>query len=121
MLANGISHENVPGRQGYTTDGDEAGNNCNVAVSSSTAATARNHIELWMTGPFHALGLLRPNLQTVGFGMCTDSATPTWHSGATLDVLHGLGAKAPMSAPILFPGDGSTTSLAKFVTESPDP
>ena len=52
--------------------GDTAGNSGNVAVSSSTAATARNHIDLWMTGPFHAIGILRPKLATSGFGICAD-------------------------------------------------
>ena len=60
MLANGISHDEVPGNPGYTAGGDIAGNSGNVAVSSSTAATARNHIDLWMSGPFHAIGILRP-------------------------------------------------------------
>jgi hypothetical protein len=121
MLQNGISHDEVPGKTAYTAAGDEAGNNGNVAVSSSPTASAKSHIELWMTGPFHAIGLLRTNLQTVGFGMCADAAAPAWHSGATLDVLHGLGTKTPLTAPVLFPGNGTTTSLSKFVTESPDP
>lgn len=121
MLANGIAHDEVPGNPGYTAEGDVAGNNGNVAVSSAYGASARSHIELWMTGPFHAIGVLRPNLQRVGFGKCDNQATSPWRSGATLDVLRGLGTKTPLGAPILFPGDGSTTSLNKFVVESPDP
>ena len=90
MLYNGISHDEISGRQGYTTSGDNAGNNGNVAVSSAYGTSARSHIELWMTGPFHAIGVLRHNLQTVGFGKCDLSNTPQWHSGATLNVLNGL-------------------------------
>ena len=59
MLYNGIAHDEIPGKLGYTSGGDLAGNNGNVAVSSSTTATARNHVDLWMTGPFHAIGVLR--------------------------------------------------------------
>ena len=122
MLLNGISHDEIPGKPGYTTNGDEAGNNGNVAVSSVFNATSRSHIELWMTGPFHAIGVLRPNLQSVGFGKCDNETTPTsWHSGATLDVLHGLGPSVGQSDPILFPGNGTTTSLSAFRTESPNP
>lgn len=44
-----------------------------------------------------------------------------WRSGATLDILNGLGPKSTMDAPILFPGNGATTSLDRFVVESPDP
>ncbi len=121
MLQNGISHDEVPGNPGYTPEGDLAGNNGNVAVSSAFGTTARSHIELWMTGPFHAIGVLRPNLNRVGFGKCDNQSTPKWHSGGTLDVLRGLGPKTPQSNPILFPGNGSTTNLNRFIVETPDP
>ena len=76
MLKNGITHDEVPGATGYTPGGDTAGNSGNVAVSSSFSATARSHIDLWMTGPFHAIGVLRHNLGTSGFGLCADNDTP---------------------------------------------
>lgn len=123
MLQNGIAHDEIPGRPGYTTGGDIAGNSGNVAVSSSVSATARNHVDLWMTGPFHAIGILRYNLRTSGFGLCADSDTPTsWHSGGTLDVIRGIdtGAVRP-ATPILFPGDGATVPLNRFITEFPNP
>ena len=121
MLQNGISHDEIPGLPGYTPSGDLAGNNGNVAVSSAYNTTARSHIELWMTGPFHAIGVLRPNLKTVGFGKCDNTATSPWRSGATLDVLRGLGPSVAQASPILFPGDGTTTNLDRFVVESPNP
>lgn len=122
MLYNGISHDEIPGLTGYTANGDIAGNSGNVAVSSGYGATVRSHIELWMTGPFHAIGILRHNLQKVGFGKCDLTATPTWHSGATLNVLSGLNYSVPRPAtPIVFPGNGTTTNLYKFITESPNP
>ena len=123
MLQNGIAHDEIPGRPGYTTGGDTAGNSGNVAVSSSVSATARNHVELWMTGPFHAIGILRHNLRTSGFGLCADSDTPTsWHSGGTLDVIRGIDNSAVRPAtPILFPGDGATVPLNRFITEFPNP
>jgi len=121
MLYNGIAHDEIPGRAGYTVDGDAAGNAGNVAVHSDVNASTKSFVDLWMTGPFHAIGVLRPNLQRVGYGECRNASTAAWHSGATLDVLHGLGPKAPQTAPILFPGNGTTTSLYKFVAESPNP
>ena len=121
MLYNGISHDETPGLQGYTPEGDAAGNSGNVAVSSQINTSARSHIELWMSGPFHAIGILRPNLHSTGFGKCDMASTPTWHSGATLDVLHGLGNDPRPANPILFPGNGSTTNLDRFVVESPSP
>ncbi|MEO6123721.1 MAG: CAP domain-containing protein [Ilumatobacteraceae bacterium] len=121
MLQNGIAHDEIPGKPGYTPDGDVAGNSGNVAVSSAFNESARSHIELWMTGPFHAIGVLRPGLQRVGFGKCDNEATTPWRSGATLNVISGLGTAAPLSQPILFPGNGTTTSLNRFITESPNP
>jgi hypothetical protein len=121
MLQNGIAHDEVPGRPGYTAAGDEAGNNGNVAVTSAFNATARSHIELWMTGPFHAIGVLRPNLTQVGFGKCDNPSTNPWRSAATLDVLRGLTSQPRPSTPILFPGDGTTTGLDAFIAESPNP
>ena len=121
MLYNGISHDETPGLQGYTAEGDSAGNSGNVAVSSQINTSARSHVELWMSGPFHAIGILRPNLHSTGFGKCDMASTPTWHSGATLDVLHGLGNDPRPANPILFPGNGTTTNLDRFVVESPSP
>ena len=121
MLYNGIAHDEVPGLTGYTPEGDAAGNSGNVAVSSAINTSARTHVELWMTGPFHAIGVLRPNLRTTGFGRCDLADTPTWHSGATLDVIRGLVSAPRPSTPILFPGNGTTTNLDRFVVESPNP
>ncbi len=121
MLYNGISHDEVPGLQGYTPEGDLAGNNGNVAVSSVINTSDRTHVELWMTGPFHAIGVLRPNLVTTGFGRCDLPNTPTWHSGATLDVIRGLSSAPRPASPVLFPGNGTTTNLDRFVVETPNP
>ena len=121
MLLNDIVHEEVPGAAGYTPEGDSAGRNGNVAVNSATGVSNRSFVELWMTGPFHAIGILRPNLQRVGYGQCENPATLRWHSGATLDILHGLGPRQGIGQPILFPGDGMVTNLTKFIAESPNP
>jgi hypothetical protein len=122
MLYNGIAHYETPGTPFYSASGDEAGKTGNVAVSSDLNATARSHVELWMTGPFHAIGILRYNLTTVGFGMATSTTSSHWHSAATLDVIHGLaqGTTRP-GDPIVWPGNGTTTSLTKFRVESPNP
>ena len=125
MLLNGIAHDETPGTPGYTSDGDQAGNSGNVAVSSNASATPRSHIDLWMTGPFHAIGILRPSLQQSSFGSCASPPNPSatsWKSGATLDVVRGNNWGAPKpSSPVVFPGNGATTSLTRFIAESPDP
>lgn len=121
MLHNGITHDELPGLPGFTSEGDAAGNSGNVAVSSVAGQPARTHIELWMSGPFHAIGVLRHNLLTTGYGQCDDPNGPVWRSGATLDVLRGLGDAPRPPTPTLFPGNGTTTNLDRFTTESPNP
>lgn len=123
MLLNGISHDEVPGKPGYTDGGDIAGNSGNVAVSSSISATPRSHIDLWMTGPFHAIGILRHNLASTGFGLCTNPNPPTpWQSGGTLDVIRGIDNSRPRpNTAITFPGNGATVPLTSFITEYPNP
>ena len=57
----------------------------------------------------------------MGFGKCDKTTTSPWRSGATLDVIRGLTSQPRPSTPILFPGNGTTTNLSRFVTESPNP
>ncbi len=121
MLVNGISHDEQTTRDRYTLEGDVAGNGGNVAVSNSTLSTARSHIDLWMTGPFHAIGVLRPSLTEVGFGVCEDEAGSRWRSGATLDVIRGLDQSALSDELVTFPGPGAVVPLNSFVTETPNP
>lgn len=125
MLMNGIAHDEPGGTPGYTVEGDQAGNSGNVAVTSFSTATARNHMELWLTGPFHAIGMLRPSLTQTGFGMCASPPNPSftnWKSAGTLDVVRGNNWGAPKpSTPVVFPGNGATIGLDRFIAESPDP
>jgi uncharacterized protein YkwD len=125
MMLNGIAHDEAPGTPGYTTEGDQAGNASNVAVSSNPNSSARSHIDLWMSGPFHAIGILRSSLTQTGFGLCSSPPNPSttsWKSAGTLDVVRGNNWGAPKPAsPVVFPGNGVTTSLTRFVAESPDP
>jgi hypothetical protein len=123
MLRNGMAHDETPGTPGYTVEGDLAGNNGNVAASSGVSAPNGNFVELWMTGPFHAIGLMRPGLRTIGAGRCdTDVSLGTnWRSSATLDVLRGVDWSVPVTTPITFPGNGSVLRNTRFVAETPDP
>ncbi|MEJ2747588.1 MAG: CAP domain-containing protein, partial [Anaerolineae bacterium] len=84
-----ITHYEDTGNPWYTTEGYNAGRNGNVAVSSSSTASDESAIDLWMTGPFHAVGIIDPELARTGFGSYRH-AVGTWKMGATLDVLRGL-------------------------------
>ncbi len=106
----------------YTPEGAAAGQSGNVAVSSSTATTDDYFLDLWMTGPFHAVGVIDPRLATTGFGSYRE-AIGTWQAAATLDVLRGRGGVPPGTTfPLKFPGDGGRAWLLSYTGgEAPDP
>ena len=125
MLLNGIAHDENPGTPGYTPDGDQAGNSGNVAVSSSRR---RNGTQPHRPLDDRAVPRHRPAAALVAAGGLRNVREPAqpvqhpWKSGATLDVVRGnsWGAAKP-ATPVVFPGNGATTSLTRFVAESPDP
>ena len=79
MLLNGIAHDEPTGTPGYTTDGDAAGNAGNVAVSSASTVTAKGHVDLWMSGPFHAIGILRAGLSQTSYAATTGAHRSLQH------------------------------------------
>ncbi|MCA9936223.1 MAG: CAP domain-containing protein [Ardenticatenaceae bacterium] len=117
-----ITHYENTASAWYTQEGYDAGRNGNVAVSSTTTASDEFAIDLWMTGPFHAVGILDPQLAQTGFGSYRE-AIGTWKMGATLDVLRGLGSLPPgITFPIYYPQDGGQAWLISYGgSESPDP
>lgn len=117
-----ITHYENTSSPWYTPEGYDAGRSGNIAVSSSTAATDHFAIDLWMTGPFHAIGVIDPKLAQTGFGSYRENIG-TWKMGATLDVLRGRGTLPPgTSFPIYFPQDGGQYWLTRYNgNETPDP
>lgn len=118
-----IVHEEDPQKPWYSPDGDIAGRNSNVLISTSLAFSETQAIDLWMQGPFHALGILDPRLERTGFGIYHENIG-SYKTGATLDVLRGR-TTTPASSiryPILWPSDGQTTALDRYNgSESPNP
>src|SRR5262249_16027233 len=53
-----IGHSEDPGSPFYTADGDAAARNSNVAGTSDLSATEGWAVDSWMSGPFHAIGIL---------------------------------------------------------------
>ena len=122
VMENHASHNEDPASPWYTVEGDLAGDNGNIAVSSSPLAPDLFAIELWMAGPFHAVAIVDPQLQQTGFGSFRE-ASEGWQMGATLDVYRGLGETPPETTfPILLPGAEGTTWLTSHrYGEWPDP
>jgi hypothetical protein len=120
MIKNDIGHDQIKGRPGYTPAGAAAAKASNLAVSSVARQTDRRLIDLWMTAPFHAIGILRPNLSTVSYGRCEGNG-PLWKTAATLNVIDGRVNTPVPSTPVVWPGNGTSTHLTTFITERPNP
>lgn len=102
------AHTENPASPYYTPEGAAAAASSNIG----SGATARDAIDAWMSAPFHAIGIMRPNLQRSAFA--SDGT-------AMLDVLRGLGPDVHPRPTVLFPGPDSTTYLSSFGSEFPDP
>lgn len=118
---NVIVHAEDPSNPWYTPDGDAAGRNGNVMVSSSVSYPDSAAIDLWIVGPFHALGLLDPKLLSSAYGAYRE-ADGGWQMGGTLDVLRGRGAvPAGVTFSIRWPQGTVRVPLAYTGGEWPDP
>ncbi len=117
-----ISHGEDPASPWYTDEGNTAAQNSNLMVSTDVNASDESAFDLWMTGPFHGIGLIDPNLSAIGFGSYRESIG-TWQMGACVDVWSGwTGVPASVTFPIMWPGDGKTMPYTAYTgTEQPDP
>lgn len=117
-----LTHAENPNKPGYTAAGNQAGSSGNVYVSSSTAFTDNDAVDGWITGPFHAVGMLTPSLTDVGFGAYRDPDAGQWTMGATLDIW-----SAPRNwnneadGAYTWPGDGSVIPVRRHTNEYPSP
>jgi hypothetical protein len=119
---NTIQHGETPGTPYYTTEGDLAGQNSNIAVQSSTSVTDSQFVDWWMGAPFHAMGMMDPRLQQSGFGSYREVKSG-WEAAAALDVIRGNSfASGPFPNPVFWPGNGMTVPLRTYSgNEFPDP
>lgn len=105
------AHTENPASPYYTDAGAQEAARSNLTFDSDSPVGA---IDVWLRAPFHAIGILRPGLASVAF-----ARDPSGMAG--LDVLGGLSGSEAQTAPVVFPGDGSTINLSSFGGESPDP
>jgi hypothetical protein len=103
-------HTENPASPYYTASGAKEAASSDLAPGESTYMGA---IDAWLAAPFHAIGMLRPDL--------TQVALAVGHGDAGLDVISGLKGDFQQKAPILYPGPGSTTSLLEYGGELPSP
>jgi hypothetical protein len=105
----------------YTPAGSEAGQNSNVTGWSTTQTRDVDFIDGWMTGPFHALGIINPKLTQVAYGSYRE-ADGGIETGATLDVVRGINRNSSPQYPVMWPASGKTVPLRQYYgPEYPDP
>ncbi|MFW6183297.1 MAG: CAP domain-containing protein [Chloroflexota bacterium] len=122
VMEDHASHSESPSSPWYSEEGDIAGRNGNIFVSGWASAVDAYAIDFWMSGPFHAVAMLDPQLYETAFDSYRE-ATGYWHMGATLDWARGLGAlPSDITFPIFFPADDGQTWLVRHPGyEFPDP
>lgn len=99
MYSTGVlGHSEDPRSPYYTAAGNTAASRSNVASGGGDIGDVV-WINLWMNGPFHEIGVLRPTLQTVGFA----SGTGRYGTYAALDVLSDARGPDPGHWPKSFP------------------
>lgn len=125
-----LLHAEDPANPWYTKDGDTAGKSSNVAGHSNIATPDQFAVDAWLTGPFHAVGVLDPKLKEVGFGSYREAA-PGIQMAAALDVIRGRRTTTTAKFPIAWPGNGKNIAAptpescppgtACFWGENPNP
>ncbi len=116
-----VEHIEDPDNPWYTPQGAAAGANGNVMARYTTSATDIEAVDAWITGPFHALGMLDPRLKATGFGSYR-LADGGLQMAATLDTRRGVGPLPPGTRfPIYWPNRRAAVPVLSFVSEYPDP
>jgi len=109
-----LGHGEDPASPYFTNEGNAAGVNGNVAATVIDMPPYNWAFNYWMSAAFHAVPMMDPELQAVGFGEYRDAAgiEPVT---ATLDIKSGLGP-LPQSVrfPIMFPRDGGYTWVLRY-------
>ena len=116
------NHREDPNSPLYTEAGVTAAINGNIYIDTWWLVSSKQAIDFWISAPFHAIPMLNPRLQQVGYGEYFEQ-TGEFHYGATMDVRSGRGELPEDTVfPITFPGDGGQTWITShFLSEYPSP
>jgi hypothetical protein len=118
-----IAHSEDPDNDWYTPEGAAAAGKSNLMVSTSVNSSDRSALDMWLSGPFHGLGLLDPRLLNTGYGGYREN-DGGYQMGGCIDIYSSTSSSIPsgVTFPIRWPGAGKTTSLLAYNGgEMPDP
>ncbi|MFM8773621.1 MAG: CAP domain-containing protein [Actinomycetota bacterium] len=119
-----VEHGEKPGTKWTTEAGRQAGEQSNVAGGTGTTPTPQEAVNLWIEGPFHRLGLMRPAWRTTGFSLESGTRDGEDRWGATLNVIGGLTGSSAAQWPLVWPTarrEVATSFLQVERVEWPDP
>lgn len=100
------AHDEKPGQAGYTPEGRTAAQR-SVVAGYPTGTGSGTVVEGLISAPLHALGMLHPELRSVGWGASEGPQGARF----VMDVTSGRGANWAPSRTVTFPGNGSTSTL----------
>jgi hypothetical protein len=115
-----LQHSEDPDNQWYTPEGHSAAQRSDLAASYNVNASDRWAVDAWMQAPFHALGIIDPQLTVVGYGSYRE-ADGEFEMGAGLDILSGGGQTPQTEFPVIWPGNGTTVPVLLHWGEYPSP
>lgn len=116
-----LEHTEDPTNPWYTPEGLAASMASNLAASFDVEASDMWAIDTLMQAPFHAIGILDPQLAEVGYGSYREE-DGEYQMGAALDVIRGQTfISLPVVLPIMWPANGTTVKLTYHWGERPSP
>ena len=117
-----IQHSQNRRRRWATPEGAAAAAASNLAGSLSPQEPDFWAVDVWMQAPFHAIGILDPALQQVGFAIHRAPDGKRIQTAAGLDVIRGR-SHTPVAVryPVLWPADGSAVPITSHTAEFPSP
>jgi hypothetical protein len=117
-----LIHDEDPANAWYTAEGQQAARSSNLVGGFDPDGAFDSSIDVWMQAPFHAIGILDSELNTVGYGEYSETDGQGLQFAAGLDVLRGLGtAQAPVTFPIMWPAPDTNIPLNAHWGEYPSP
>lgn len=117
-----VLNDDITHSRSTTEAGQLAARYGNIWASNQMQADYVWALDYWVTAPFHAVPLLDPALQTVGYGIYRE-AVGGITVAATMDVRRGLGdIPDDITFPVLFPRDGGRMwVVSRALYERPEP
>jgi hypothetical protein len=124
MVANDlpVAHFEERNKLFFDEAGDRAAKNGNLFATSQIEANYIWSINYWISGPFHLLSLLNPNLAVVGYGIYQEAIGDIQMASVLDFKSHPQEKVEGIEYPIMFPGDGAETWVVRHsLFEWPSP